>query len=479
MTTTFTPTHEQEAIREAFATGDDTVVQAGAGTGKTASLKLLSNDTSKRGLYLAYNKAMQVEAAAEFPENIHCSTIHSLAFGPVGTQFRDRLFGARRTPPWEIAKALGVYNDFKVGEARLTQNAISGVVKMTVDRYCFSSDTEIQHHHVPRINGFEEYQTELQQFIKPLANKLWADLQNPTGFGVMQHDYYLKMWALTEPELYYDFILFDEAQDANALATQLVQGQSCQRVVVGDENQSLYKWRGAHNALSKFPTKHDLRLTQSFRFGQAVADEANKWLTLLDADIRLQGKGPDSVITTVPNADAVLCRSNAEVIAQAVTEKARGRSVAISGGTKALEFFAQAVGKLLQGKKNTHPDLMAFDNWGQVQEYSKSDEGRDLRVMVSLVDNHGVDGILAIIRDTVSEDVADVTISTVHKAKGLQWDKVKIGGDFRNLLDEQVEMRGSTRADLMLHYVAVTRAQRQLDRGSLAYIDHLLTEKGH
>jgi superfamily I DNA/RNA helicase len=65
------PTPEQAAIIDAAATGEDLVVEAGAGTGKTSTLRLVAARlTGQRGVYIAYNKAIQVDAARSFPTSV-------------------------------------------------------------------------------------------------------------------------------------------------------------------------------------------------------------------------------------------------------------------------------------------------------------------------------------------------------------------------------------------------------------------------
>jgi hypothetical protein len=56
------PTPEQEAAVAAFRRGDDLVLQAGAGTGKTTTLTMLGNATRWQGRYIAFNKAIAAEA---------------------------------------------------------------------------------------------------------------------------------------------------------------------------------------------------------------------------------------------------------------------------------------------------------------------------------------------------------------------------------------------------------------------------------
>jgi len=59
-------------------------------------------------------------------------------------------------------------------------------------------------------------------------------------------------------------------------------------------------------------------------------------------------------------------------------------------------------------------------------------------------------------------------VSTVHRAKGLEWDNVQVAGDFKPVRAADPVAR----ADAMLAYVAVTRARTGLDQTGLAWIDN-------
>lgn len=64
------PTQEQQAALDAFATGGSLVIEAGAGSGKTSTLRMLGRSRHSTGLYLAYNKAIQLDAERRFPPNV-------------------------------------------------------------------------------------------------------------------------------------------------------------------------------------------------------------------------------------------------------------------------------------------------------------------------------------------------------------------------------------------------------------------------
>ena len=68
MTTAPTPTGEQQAIIDACQRGGNLVIEAGAGTGKTSTLRLVATtQPRRRGLYVAYNKATAIDANAPSP----------------------------------------------------------------------------------------------------------------------------------------------------------------------------------------------------------------------------------------------------------------------------------------------------------------------------------------------------------------------------------------------------------------------------
>ena len=166
--------------------------------------------------------------------------------------------------------------------------------------------------------------------------------------------------------------------------------------MVGDSAQQIYGWRGAEDALERFDAKHKLTLSQSFRFGPAIADEANKWLDLLNAPLRLKGFEPiKSVITADNDASTVLCRTNASVVAEALHAQEEEKRVAIVGGTKEVRMFAEAARDLMRGEPTYHPELMGFKNWTEVQEYVNQEGGTDLKVFVNLIDNYGVETVMA------------------------------------------------------------------------------------
>ncbi|MGI5178649.1 UvrD-helicase domain-containing protein [Dactylosporangium sp. CA-152071] len=466
------PTGEQTAIVDAYFTGQHLVVEAGAGSGKTSTLRMVAQSRpTRRGVYVAYNKGIADEAAGKFPGTVDCRTAHSFAYRQVGQAYAHRLpsrgrggEGGRRLPAAEVAKVLGLHGE-RLGERYVTAAALARMAGETVERFCNSADYEITSDHVPVTPGLEEQAGDLATAVVPAAVKLWSDIVNPRGSLYFTHDHYLKIWHLTGPRLHGDYVMLDEAQDANPVIAAIVAAQQdAQLIYVGDRAQSIYAWRGAVDAMADLNGLR-LQLTKSFRFGPAVAAEANQWLDMLDADLRLTGHDPmASTLGYVEQPRAILCRTNGGAFAQVMDQLDAGRRVALVGDGKDVKRFAFAAISLMKGQGCDHPELMAFRTWRELLAYvGEESAGRDLKVMVDLCHRYGPSTLIDTVDRLSPQQRCDVVVSTAHKAKGLEWPSVRIGGDFAPPADGSKPER----AELMLAYVAVTRAQEQLDRGSL------------
>jgi hypothetical protein len=479
------PTEEQAAAIEAFGDGHNMVLEALAGTGKTTTLRQLAHSTNMRGLYLAYNRSTADEAQGMFPSSTRCSTIHSLAYrAVVDDVMRERLNAPRQTSA-DVAKIIGAPAGFKLDGGRgrlLGSSQLARLALETVTAFCYSDDQEIGPQHVPAQTGVDapaEVRA-LAAVVVPLAKSAWWDLRSPDGAVRFQHDHYMKLYALREPQLAADFVLVDEAQDSNDVVVGLVNRQrDCQVVAVGDRRQQLYEWRGSVDAMDAFHPETRLYLTQSFRFGPAIAERANRWLIALGADVLLRGtRSIQSVVGPMAKPAAVLCRTNAEVIQRVMDAQLAGTPVAIAGGGRDVRALAEAAEQLKDVGRTWHPELCMFTSWGEVQDYVEEGGGQDLKTLVRLVDRHGARAIVRAIDRCVPEATARLVVSTVHKAKGREWGTVLIADDFEGPGEEaDGSAKSLVAAEAMTAYVAVTRARFGLDDSSLSWLDaHLDAE---
>lgn len=257
-----TPTAEQAQALELFRTGLSLAIEAGAGAGKTSTLALLARHahaTGRRGQFVAFNKAIVKDAGAKMPSTVKCNTAHSLAFRAVGKTYAHRLESGRMKSN-DIAARLGIdplvvtVQDGQV--KRLSAAKLAGITMKAVTRFCQSADLEPSGDHVPYIKGIDippgrmENNQRVREALEPAIRRAWKDLMDIGGSLPYTHDHYLKAWHLQGARIAADYILFDEAQDANPVLAAIVAAQKhAQLVWVGDSQQAIYGFTGAVNAL--------------------------------------------------------------------------------------------------------------------------------------------------------------------------------------------------------------------------------------
>jgi superfamily I DNA/RNA helicase len=462
-----TPTDEQQAVVDAVLTGDNVVVRALAGTGKTTTLAMAARQLNGSGQYVAFNKAIVTDSKGKFPSATACNTAHSLAFRAVGHRYSDRLNASKRVSDHDLATRLSLgavrYTTTLNRTETLRPAGVARLIRETVQAFCSSADMQLGESHVqlpPLIENDNRRRTELAAWMLPYAQQVWDDLADPAGVLQFRHDHYLKIWQLSHPTITADYILFDEAQDADPVMLDVVRRQDAQLVFCGDQFQSIYQWRGAVDALSRVEADHERWLTTTFRYGQPIADVANTYLQLLDSDALVRSaSGTDSTIGPVGRPDVVLCRTNAGVMSALLRSLELDLTPAVVGGVAQIRSLANACQSLQTNGTTTHPELAPFKSWDEVQEWANTDarEAGTLGPIISLVSEHGPARLLAAIdRCTDDERSASITISTAHKAKGREWDTVRLYGDFPHVND-------MTDEELRLAYVAVTRGRKQLD----------------
>src|ERR1044072_5418076 len=158
----FVNTPEQDTSVAAAETGDNLVITAGAGTGKTSTLKLIADAMAPaKGIYIAYNKAIAKEAAAKFPDNVECRTAHSFAYRAIGYAYKARL-ESPRVPHKIMGELLQIDRTFKftsIGEdgqeytRDLDRNAVGSLAMQTINKWAHSADKTIGIKHTPVVPG--------------------------------------------------------------------------------------------------------------------------------------------------------------------------------------------------------------------------------------------------------------------------------------------------------------------------------------
>ena len=453
----FNPTMEQQRAMDLFKTGESLKINAFAGSGKTATLQFLADISKKEGLYLAFNRTLAEEAKSTFPYWVMCRTCHALAYRSTPSEIRknnEKMFGVMNSNM--IAKLFSLKPEFE-----LTSSHRASLIIDTLRKFMQSDDDYIGFQHVPVWGRLQSVEDDLLDSVKKdivkYSNKLWERMIDCNNSYVpLGHDGYFKLWALSKPTIPVDFILLDEAQDTAPVMLGVLECQSCQIVLVGDRYQQIYKWRGAINAMEEFKPKYETTLTQSFRFGDAIADAASKLLSSLGEVKSVRGNPEIESKLGCSTPDAILCRTNAGVIDYMIKSFDSGVIPHILGGNSEFIKFLTAVGKLKLGEGTDVPEFFGFTNWSEVVAFSKCEEGASLKTLVRIVERYGENNLLnALSKMNSSEHDAELIISTIHRAKGRQWNKIVIVDDF-GMINEKGD---DNRTEMQLVYVALTRAR--------------------
>ncbi|SEK12446.1 3'-5' exonuclease [Paraburkholderia diazotrophica] len=472
MPRSFTPTAEQEAALRAVGSGGNIKVKAYAGAAKTSTLRLIANRLpGRRGAYLAFNREIAEYARREFPSSMLVRTMHSMAYGAVERALRERM-SLPVEPPQELAARYGIGGvDVPAITGKTVEVASFDLGRMIVDglgRFCRSADPEPRAAHIPVDEKIGEVAARwLQEKLLPFVVRHWHESLDPRGRNAISPDVVLKVWSQSGPRINADLILFDEAQDSDEVMLSVLGGQHhAQIVYVGDPYQQIYEWRGAVNAMSTIDAP-ETRLTKSFRFGPTLAGLASRILQLLGEKVPVQGQETIGSIVVddpaqAPPVDAVLCRKNVTAIWRLAAGIESGHKPAIRMRAGEIEAFADGAEQLLAGRRAFRPAAFSlFETWQEVQSFARSAFGRDLLPVVQIVDERGTGYLRALARHVTPENGADYVISSIHRAKGLEYGRVRVINDFRfrntegqPTLDEE---------ELRLLYVAVTRARHVLD----------------
>lgn len=417
----------------------------------------------------------------------------------------------------------------EVHHRMLSPNAMVGYALKTVIKWCQSADKRIDMEHVVypssmAFAGGTDVSDEDNDFIAlgiddykekivTIARTLWdEDISQPYGVLSFGHDHYLKMVSLKRPSFHTalglpvgSVIFFDEAQDARPAMTSMIYDQAhptelvryadgreieprMQIVAVGDSAQAIYgTFTGARDALPQLSGLGgciNKPLSQSWRFGQDIAKYSNTVLSILNAPIRLKGN-PDidsqlchyqdlDSLRYIDNPDSVIVRSNADLIDVLTYFRACDNPVYLNANTSYVLSIVDDVERLLKGKKPKTKDLRDISSMEELKDYAENEfVEQQLSVLLKTILKRGV----VPIRDAFNYgryssvnytgDKPVVSISTIHKAKGQQWDNVVMymdpNRDLPHFEDGELDLHSpEVREALMLLYVALTRARKNL-----------------
>jgi hypothetical protein len=501
----FKPSEEQQEIIDTSKQGDSFVVKALAGTGKTTTLKQICKASPERNyLYVCFNKTVAKDfkttikkekidnVVARTSDSVARNYIHNTKYVPYGLNIGSRLGGGLylgkdifkhlKFEPLKLLERPDPYGRKPQESVILNPSELVKYIKKGVVKFCISTDTEILDRH------FDDY--EASSTALEYANRLWQDYLDPYGVVKLTFEAIFKMFAMDKPSmktiydprnfLVFDALLIDEAQDTNPIAGEQYKDQTDMQIIyVGDRNQAIYGFRGAEDEMEKRSDLKTYTLTQCWRFGSQIAWLGNVVLKKLDSPHLLEGKAPyEGVITEekMEKPDVIVCRTNVGCLNNILSLLEDGEKVKLDNKTKEdIEKIVSTLGYLagqLPRPKKIDEDLQEYENIEEVYKAIKDDKlPQKYKILIDIVMDEdkdteikGAEKLLKIIEPLSLRGKSGAQVITVHRAKGGEWDRVQLGNDFFgpkwNSYEEKVIPLH--RSELMLIYVAVTRARKEI-----------------
>lgn len=292
--------------------------------------------------------------------------------------------------------------------------------------------------------------------------------------------------------LWNDLIMVDESQDLSPMEIAAIKKMATNRaqvVFVGDDRQAIYGFRCADvEAIASIQglfNAQALPLPTCWRCPTSVIKEAQRIVPDIEAapsaiEGNVNGIHPDDMMKKVEIGDFVLCRTSAPLVETCMNLIRNGKPATMRGrdiGT-GLTILADKI-KRKRGNKGK-PLHEAIENYkesalsklgaGKEAQYqSLADRIETLSVLAEDCDSF--DGLKTRIEKLFSDtdDTRNIVLcSTVHKAKGLEAERVWIIRP--DLMPHPAARKPWQRKqESNLEYVAITRATRELNYVSEDY----------
>ena len=509
-------TEEQEQIIAAVASGDNVFVEAGAGCAKSSTLEMAAPRISGVALAVAFNKSIAKELAPRLPPNVVCKTLSALGYGA----WRLANPGVSK---WEL-------EDRKIGKL-VSETAKERKIALSGDQWTLVRgmvEKAMAAGLVPRSSAegkpglIEDEDSIWVEIGEELGDGQSAERLVDLARDVLERSIaQARQGRICFDDMVYcptvlggvwpraGTVLVDESQDLSMLNRVMLQHCSpgnARLIVVGDRRQSIYAFRGADSesmdALRGLRPEWARReLSMTFRCPKAVvarqqahypgfrAFERNAEGRVVRLGSASEDEGTDArgwlwkdVMGELPAPGAslaVLCRNNGPLFALAFKLLRRGVSVMMIGRDigKGLEALSRRLapedatpadivrGKVIDWMEEERARLIA--NGREHLCAGVSDRGECLLAVLENAEVRDAGELRAMLAKLFATDSAPVVLSSIHRAKGLEWDCVVLLDPWRipSKWAREAAKRGDKREmqqEMNLRYVAETRTKHTL-----------------
>lgn len=460
------------------------VVEAVAGSGKTTtiveSLNIIPQHLSV--LFIAFNRHIVQELRTRAPGNVDVATFHSVGFRSCISQFGN--IRVDNNKQRQIIDNILLEKDMMViinGSIDQIDNNTIKDLKNTAHKLCSHIKAglcEVNQSSIGHIIDWYGIETTIPLDILTIVTKKSIE-QSRTITSVVNFDdqCYLPI-ALNLPLKKYDLVFIDELQDTNKNQIELALGSlkpNGRIIGVGDRHQSLYGFRGADTeaipSIIKRLNATELPLSITYRCPKKIVELAKEFVPAIESsetaiDGIVEKIEYDDFYDAVKEGDMVICRYNAPLIEPVFELLSRGIKAAIKGHDIG-EGLITLVKKLKS--KSIDDFFVKLDNWfnTEIKKAEALDKNTELihdkyevlQVLSSECDS--VDCIIRKIQQIFSDEKQAVTFSSIHRAKGLEADRVFIL-KYSNMPSKYAKKDWEIAQEKNCQYVSLTRTKNTL-----------------
>lgn len=490
----FVPSEYQEKIFDWVQHGvGNAVIQAFAGSGKTttavASMKFIPKD--QKCLFIAFNKSIADELNERLKGRSNCTarTTHSLGFLMIrrnlGSNIEVDEYKYRNYVKQNILELTTTQGEIKTRQQIL--DYIDNITKLIDYSRFYLAQSE------------KEINVVAQKYDIPVSFDECVVVQKCLEWGKENYDsvdYTDMIWLPVELSLKpigctYDWVFFDEIQDASICSIQLF--QKCIKrggrfMGLGDFFQMIYAFAGssedAFNTIKNLPNTTLFELPISYRCAKNIVKFANAFVP----DMCPRDDAPDGIIVDnchirdIKEGDMVLCRSRAplmtlynKLIRKNVNCYIKGQDIgtnlikeleSVSDenlGTSLLSdgVFVKLFDKLFN-ERNKLMQTRGLDFDDATLSSYIMEKYDALNAMLLLAEKcKNKQELINHIREIFKENSEGVCLSTIHKAKGLEAENVYILCN--SSMPSKLAIKDWEKIqENNLMYVAYTRAKNKL-----------------
>lgn len=445
------------------------VIKAVAGSGKTTTmLEMARRNPSKKYIYISYNRATANEIKGKAPSNVFSYTFHSIAARKYLNDYKDK-----------YTKKINVKDVLDLFGLKISKENVL-LARAIIERINFFQNSSFKD-----INDVQiKYENVDNDTLKMYSSIFWDSMIDKESSVPIFDDTYLKLFHLNEDTIDGLNIIFDEAQDASDVMVEILKNQLLKEknlYVVGDENQSIYGFRYANNAMSQFESMYVDKevhvLDKTYRFGSEIARAANSIIELKGKQnfVRVVGSADrkDILVKKISNSQkmAIISRKNETLLDISIKASDIGKSMFFVGG-----FDSYDMSRLIDlehfyfsRKRNVKSiDILDYGSFKELEKVSFLSQDYSMMKLISIVKSYAgkiENKIEQIKSKIVPIEYADIVLTNAHKSKGLEFDNVFLCNDFKCFFDKNgnlLKNGENFNEELNLLYVAATRARKRL-----------------